>query len=307
VMWANEVVAASDEAKGIYFNQPSVITLAPGRFVLQVIQSTGTGKQTNAKGGSKVHLYALQPTEAGPGVKGHFSSASLGSYQTHSALVAGGYGIDGTRRFGLLEAAITGNGVPMMSFIDYDPIAETFAPLDPAVNEWVLGPTIADSGFLSNLYGNNPNDQGRDYMRGIGDVPNPGAGTDKGFMPTVKDWFVLPYAGRNKGDYKNGLYLSFLPGATLEKLEPTTPEVVGGGKGTSNPNAEPDFGQPGDPKPTGTDPGEGNGGPGTGALQPGANSGCACSTPSRDEGGAAGALAALVGLSLLALRRRKES
>jgi MYXO-CTERM domain-containing protein len=196
-----------------------------------------------------------------------------------------------------------------MSFIEYDPSGEKFTPMDTTLNQWVLGPTVADSGYLANIYGNNPNDQGRDYMRGIGDVPNPGAGSDKGFMPTVKDWFVLPYAGRNKGDYKNGLYLTFIPGATLEKVEPSTPEVVGGGKGTSNPNPNPDFGQPGDPppKPPTNDPGEGNGGPGTGALQPGANSGCACSAENRSDGGPAGALAAMVGLSLLALRRRKES
>lgn len=305
VMWKNEVIAKSEPEQGIYFNQPSVVTLGPGRFALQVIQSTGNGKNTNVKGGSKVHLYVLQPTDTSPGVKGHYNEGLIGSYQTHSALVAGGYGIDGKRRFALMEAAITGNGVPLLSFIDYDPTAEKFTPMDTTTNQWVLGPTVADSGYLSNIYGNNPNDQGRDYMRGIGDVPNPGAGVEKGFMNTVKDWFVIPYAGRNKGDYKNGLFLTFIPGATLEKVDNATPEVVGGGKGTSNENPNPDFGQPGDPppKPATSEPE----GPGTAGLQANSGSGCACSTENRDQGGPAGALAAMVGLSLLALRRRKES
>src|SRR6185503_11273119 len=121
-----------------------------------------------------VHLYVLQPTETGPGVKGHYDGGLIGSYQTHSSLIAGAYGLDGLPKLALMEAPITGNGVPLFTFIDYETAAEQFKTMDLAMNQWVLGPTVADSGYMANIYGNNPNDQGRDYMRGIGDVPNLG-------------------------------------------------------------------------------------------------------------------------------------
>jgi MYXO-CTERM domain-containing protein len=309
VMWANEEIAKSLPEQGIYFNQPSVVALGNGRFGLQVIQSTGMGKNTNVKGVSLVHFYVLQPTDTSPGVKGHYDEGLIGSYQTHSAIVAGGYGVDGVRRLGLMEAAITGNGVPLLTFIDYEAQAEKFTAMDMTMNQWVLGATVADSGHMANIYGNNPNDQGRDYMRAIGDVANPGSGMEKGFMPLVKSFFVLPYSGRKTGDYKNGLYLTFIPGATVEPVAPSTPEVVGGGEGTENPNPKPDFGQEGDPPPTkppsSQPPGE-TGGPGTGALAPQAPGGCACSTENTGTGSLGGVLAAL-GLALLGIRRRKES
>jgi MYXO-CTERM domain-containing protein len=307
VMWSNMEIAESQPGNGIYFNQPSVVELSPGRFALQVIQSTGNGKNTNVKGGSLVHLYVLQPTVDGPGVKGHYDGGLIGSYQTHSAIIAGLYGTDGLPKLALLEAPITGNSVPLLTFIDYEPTGETFKTLDMAMNQWVLGKGKADSGLMANLYGNNPNDQGRDYMRGIGNVANPGAGLENGFMPLVKSFFVTPYAGRSTGKNKNGLYLTFIPGHVLEEIAPTPPEVVGGGEGTSNPNAKPDFGQPDDPPPTTADVPDEEPGPATGALAPQSNSGCACSTDSSGAAGSLGGLLAALGLALLGIRRRKES
>ena len=42
-------------------------------------------------------------------------------------------------------------------------------------DEWVVGAYNGDSGYIANKYGQNPNTQGRDFLRCIGNVPNPGA------------------------------------------------------------------------------------------------------------------------------------
>ncbi|HZF49789.1 MAG TPA: hypothetical protein VE093_14115 [Polyangiaceae bacterium] len=279
VYWKNEVVAASEPGNNIYMNQPSLASLGDGRFVLHAIQSTGQGKNTNVKGGSKAHLYILEPTVDGPNVKAHTSG--IGAYQTHSAVFAGPYGAAGETFIGFYEAPITGSGIPLITFLKYDSGGQKFEDVDYKHYQWIVGPGNADSGYLPNLYGANPGTQGRDYMRGIAGVPNPGYGVEGGFMKEVKSFFVLPYAGMKKGEEKNALFLSFVPGQTGAPVVPEPPD----------PPIIPDAPRPAPP-----------------ALAPDSSAqGCACvvGAPS-PQSSAVGGVSAL-GLALFfAARRRKE-
>jgi MYXO-CTERM domain-containing protein len=278
VYWKNEVIAASAPANNVYMNQPSLASLGDGRFVLHAIESTGQGKNTNTKGGSKAHLYVLEPTDAGPNVRAHTSG--IGAYQTHSAVFAGPYGEAGETFIGFFEAPITGSGSPSITFLKYDSVGQKFEDPDYDRNQWIVGTGNADSGYLANLYGANPGTQGRDYMRGIAGVPNPGAGVEGGFMKEVKSFFVLPYAGMKKGEEKNALFLSFVPGQTL------VPAVAG-------PPTPVEPAPPARPTPAaGADPTQ--------------STGCACvvGASSSQEGTVAGVAA--LGLALIVVTRRRK-
>lgn len=221
VYWRDRVVAPSVPANKVYMNQPSLAALGDGRFVLQAIESTGQGKDTNVKGSSKVHLYVLEPNNVDEGLKANISN--LGVYQTHTAVISGKYGEKGETFVGLFEAPITGSGVPAISFLSYDASNQKLNPLNEERDQWIVGPNVGDSGKIANLYGANPGKQGRDFMRGIGDVPNPGAEVKDGWMAGVKSFFVLPYAGMRKGEDKNALFLSFVPGETVTPPSPEPP------------------------------------------------------------------------------------
>src|SRR5262249_14883809 len=213
----DRIVIFSDPANNVYMNQPSLAPLGTGRFALQVIESTGPqDKKAHRKGVSRTHLYVLEPSDTdGPGAAGVKASVSgVGVFQTHTAIISGKYGEKGERHVGLFEAPITGGGVPVLSFLGYDAGGQKWRPLDER-DQWIVGPGSGDSGNLANQYGANPSTHGRDLIRGIGDVPNPGAGLKGGWMSQVKSFFVLPYAGRQSVGQKNALFLSFVPGETL--------------------------------------------------------------------------------------------
>ncbi len=307
IYWT-EIVAASDPANKVYMNQPSVAQLGPGRFALQVVESTGQGKNTNVKGGSKDHVYILEPSDLGPNVRSH--SEGIGVYQTHSAIFSGAYGEKGEIYLGIFEAAITGSGVPAITFASYDSAAQKLL-VDPIKDQWVVGPTNADSGYLANIYGANPNTQGRDFMRAIANVPNPGDGVDGGFMPDVKSFWILPYAGMDGSpdEDKNALYVSFVPGHTNKPVSPEAPTVVE--EGSPPPPSETTT-STGTGATTGATTGAGgstgsNGADdGQGDLGPTAPAGCACEAAGTDTNTSAiGGLAA-VALGLAAARRRRS-
>jgi MYXO-CTERM domain-containing protein len=286
VYWRDKVVVASDPGNKVYMNQPSLASLGNGRFVLQVIESTGQGKNTDIKGVSRTHLYVLEPRDSdGPGAEGMMAAISdVGVYQTHTAVISGKYADKGETFVGLFEAPITGSSLPVISFFSYDVNGQKWNPFDETHDQWIVGANDADSGKLANLYGANPGKQGRDFMRGIGDVQNPGAGVDGGWMSVVKSFFVLPYAGMRAGEDKNALFLSFLPGET--SVPPSPPELpdppgdagtVSTGAGTAHNHGRPSLDD---------------------------TAGCACGVAGT-SGGPGGL--ALVGAALLALARCRRN
>lgn len=57
-----------------------------------------------------------------------------------------------------------------------------------------------DNAWLSNIYGQNPNDRGRNFVACVGDVPNPGFGRDSGYQPQVKSFAAVAATSRRMDD-----------------------------------------------------------------------------------------------------------
>ncbi len=294
-----QIIAASQPGEQIYMNQPTVGTLDLGRFAVQVLESSGQGKINNDKGSNVTHAYVIEPQGESFLIKDH--KVGLGSYHTHSAICSGEYGIEGKRHFGILGAPITGNGQPSFQMLSYD--ATLGIAQDKTMNKWVVG-WYGDSGKLANMYGQNPNTQGRDFLRCKGDIPNPGVGQANGYLPHVKSFFVTPHSGRIDGEEKNSQWLSFVPGATSEVVEPAAPADPG----TIKPGPSDSY--TGDPNPPQAAPQD--------DPVPGGNEGkdpsvlttpsAGCSAGGRDSGdfgGAAGLAMLGLGLALASRRSRK--
>jgi uncharacterized protein (TIGR03382 family) len=192
----------------------------------------------------------------------------------------------------VFAAAVTGNGQPLVQFFGYGPggiLADAFH------NTWVAG-WYADSGKLANLYGQNPGTNGRDFLRCIGDVPNPGFGQPNGFYPSVKTFFALPHGGRIPGEPKNSGWLALVPGHTTLEATPAPPadlkDVEAGPQGEQPAPSEPPAPGSDPPSPSGDEP--------TAVLQT-TSGGCA-TAPTHGTG----ALAPLAALGLVALARRRR-
>lgn len=305
VIWKNEIVAESKPNEKIYMNQPSVVLMGPGRFAVQAVSSTGSGKNTDAKGSSGQLIYMLEPTEAGPNVRA--IGSDYGIHAVHGAIVAGAYSETGKTWVGVFEAPITGSALPVISFFDYDSTALKFNEIDTNKNQWVAGGTYADSGYLANIYGNNPGTQGREFMRAIGNVPNPGALVEGGWMNEVESFFVMGYGGLAlPTDTKNSGFLTFVPGKTKVPVTPENPATLSPEEvqGPSDPvTAPPPPVTPPDqvapPPPVAADPGAGT------IVQPAATGACSISTEGTSRGNMAGLVA--LGLALVGLSRRRRA
>ncbi|MEP7121825.1 MAG: MYXO-CTERM sorting domain-containing protein [Byssovorax sp.] len=303
VLW-KKIVAASDPNAKKYMNQPSVAMLDYGRFAVNLQESSGDGKKNNTKGANTSHLFVIEPSDSGYIEKSH--KVGLGTYQTHAAICSGGYGVDGKRNIAIMAAPITGVGLPGIQMASYDSNTDVVA--DKA-NLWPIG-YYGDSGHIANIYGQNPNTQGRDFLRCIGDVPNPGHGLMGGYMKNVATFFVAPHAGRIPGDPKNALFLSLIPGKTDAPVVPEPPKEVTPPVDMSTSAATTSSG---DPSTTSGSGGAGAGGGGnnetSGSFPSTQQGSCACSMPGTESSsipGGLGGLAAL-GLTIALISRRKEA
>jgi len=289
IVWKNQLIAEADPENNLYYNQSSLVTVGNGRFALMAQESNGMGKNTNDKGYNIDHVWLLEPTTDGPGIKAHTVGNSI--YSTHSSLLTGNYGDTGENVLAIYEASPTNSGTAAITFLRYDAAALAFKPVNPQMDQWVASTRFADSGKLSNMYGANPNTQGRDFLHGIGGVKNPGYGVQGGFMSDVETFFVLPYNGKSNSpdEPKNAAYVTFLPGK-VDKAEPPkapaefTPQTKGP-NGPSNP------GTPNNPGATDNS-----------ALQQGSSGGCNFGAGNASTSGGL----AMLGLGLLVAARRRN-
>jgi len=222
-----ELIAESKVEEKIYFNQPSVAALSNGRFAVMALESNGNGRKTGEKGSNKAHLYIVEPSDTSISFKDQDGDLPL-AWQTHAGICAGEYGPDGQVHIAVMGASVTGIGQPKMQMVGWAP--ETGITTN-AKDEWIVA-SYGDSGFMSNIYGANPGQSGRDFMECIGSVSNPGYRKEGGFMPTVKTLFVQPIAGKPATDPKNALFLSLIPGGSDEKLDGAGPGEGSGGGGS---------------------------------------------------------------------------
>ncbi len=282
IRWKNLIAPSyrdPDDKGGMmhYMGQPTVAKISDTSYALNVVESNGYGKNTNLKGSNVGHLYTLNLAADALNIDGHITAVA--AHETHSTICTGAFGVEGAPHVGVLSAAPTGIGRAEIVMVNYDSANKTFLYNENA-RKWPIS-WYGDSGHLANWYGRNPMRQGRDFLRCIGDVPNPGYHVDGGYMKDVKSFFVAAVSGRVPGDYKNSLYLSFVPGQADKVLTPQNPAPA-----DQPPTPTPDTGNPAPTNPSGTN-------------------GCACSTPGTrtDSGTLFGGLA-LFGLVVGAIRRR---
>lgn len=91
-------------------------------------------------------------------------------------------------------------------------------------------------GYLANMLGENPGTQGREFVSCQGGVANPGFGVAGGFMPKVKNFFIMPFTGRKDPVPSSttpfaGQWLSLVPGALASGSQPPPPPPGDGGGG----------------------------------------------------------------------------
>ena len=216
-IWKQRIAQAQPNATpAIYFNQPIIVQGENGRFYVQVERTNGGGNRNDGgaraadrnRGASHNMLYTLLPDDDGAHIQTDATVDGIGVNQVHATACSGQYGPVGNWHIAVFDASITGSGLASVALARFDIPTQR---LERLPTNQILGGQLADGGYLANIYGQNPNNQGRDFMRCIGDVPNPGFGVEGGYMPLVKTFFVLPYAGKVDPEPKNSLFLSFLP------------------------------------------------------------------------------------------------
>ncbi len=263
----------------VNMNQPTLARIDATHFALQAQESNGQGQNgNNVKASNTAHLYMLE--RAGDSMSVTATITGAAAHQTHASICTGAYGEQGASSVAVFSASPTGIGRAAMQMVNWDGNAKQFAS-DPEADLWPVA-WYGDSGHLSNWYGANPMTQGRDFMRCIGDVPNPGYHVANGFMADVKSFFVGAVHGRVPGEAKNSLFVSFVPGQMDKKPLPQNPVVAG---------ETPNLGDQNVP--------QGGGGSGD-------SGGCGCSTPGTTSTGLSAALGGLAALGLVVARRRKR-
>lgn len=221
-VWKSELLKGNRQ-KRVYYNQPTVAKIAENDYALIAIESNGMGQGTNMKGNNVAHMFALKRNGDQITLGGEIVGAA--AHQTHASICTGPYGQAGAPTVAVFSASPTGIGRAAMAMVAFDPATAAFK-YDERADLWPAA-WYGDSGYLSNMYGRNPMKQGRDYMRCIGGVKNPGYHVPNGFMADVETFFAAAVHGRVPGDEKNSLFLSLVPGKSDEKLLPQNPLPAG--------------------------------------------------------------------------------
>src|SRR4029453_1785522 len=128
--------------------------------------SSGSGRDNNQNGTSRMYVDAIRFTaDYELQVVGRTEITGAGGSPTHGAIAVGSFGADGLFSALTIKGSLTGSGVGVAQPVSFDAAAgaSTAGPLT------VTQPYNDDSGSLANLYGNNPNTQGRDFLSGVGD------------------------------------------------------------------------------------------------------------------------------------------
>lgn len=269
----------SNEGAQLYANSPE-LTLGPTPGTFWAINTTSRQEQDNEKGTSLLYAHVVQ---FGPdyGLQ-IMSTKAVGHYQSHAALCDSTHGPDGVQAGVLIESSISNSGPGVATPLYYNS-ATSLISEGPAK---VTTPYTSDSGELANLYGNNPNTQGRDFVSCIGSVQNPGYGLATGWQKETQSFIVTAsYGMMGPDDYKNSMFLTFIPAHTPNQtLPPDTPNPDDDGN-----DDVPD--QDGDGIPDADDP----------DYKSPSSGGCSMATT---EGSAFGGLLLLLGAFVLVRRRR---
>ena len=234
-LWTQYVIQAQPSDwpgvnPGKYYNMPYVFPIDATHVAINYFESTGTGLRRNRKGSNMQHLSIASPTDTGLNLVSATPVASgLGSYQSHSAMCTTQFGTNPQPAVVVMDTPFDDNGVAMLQFATLTGTGAAMT-MTPGVKK-VASSDPSSGGLLANLYGQNPNNQGRDFMNCIGDVANPGYHVANGFQSDTKSFVVVPHGSREIGEYKNGLAITFMPAVTDAPLPPDPTPPPGGMNG----------------------------------------------------------------------------
>lgn len=306
-----KVVAKSDPDKKIYLSSPNIGILNDDNLVLtygmsNAVRNKGDGKAGHA-GGKAVDVAAIVNKKTLDIVGA--PQIGVGQYGRHGSSFVTNYGPNAEPALAVISGSSTGTGG---GFLQVYPLKAdgTLGVKDPLKVYQVS--MFSDVANVQARGKQNPQDQARGFINGLGNVPNPGFTTDPAmaktnFMPEVKSFSfstVTGYSGseaRAKG-LKNSIWLSLVPATWQEGLT-TIPGSVTDKPGTNADGTGPAPRSGGE----GTDPtGEAEGSNGRSRAFESASDGCACKTgPSTSS--AFGPLGVAVAGLLIAVRRRRAS
>jgi uncharacterized protein (TIGR03382 family) len=244
------------------------------------------------KGQSIMNLARLKFTREGMEIVALPAQLTDGTDATHRAMISAPYGLDGQEKDAFLLVSSSLNGSPnaqaQAQVMTWDPVTMKFMR-----NRRVGLNSAIDNQWISNIYGNNPNTQGRNHVQSTV-IMNPYYAATTGFQTQVKSWVAtaatprLMREGTDIAQDKLAFQLLLtpiqwapevqLPPEEEDPLEPTDPTPT-----------DPTDPEPTDPTPTN---------PGSGSTVGG------CSTGGSSTG--FGTLA-LLGLALVVSRRRRNA
>ncbi len=216
---------------------------------------------------------------------------------THASICQTQYGTTGQEQSVAMLMSDSVNGSPgafaTAEFVKYDAATRMINPIQKVGLKAAI-----DNAWLPNIYGNNPNTQGRNFISCFSGIKNPGYHVTGGYMSDVKNFVAVPAntrrmrEGATIAEDKLALELVLVPTvidepATTDPTDPGTTDPTDPNNNPDNPTTPTDPTNP-------TDPGNnsGSGASGVGGCSTGAS-------------GGAGSLAFL-GLALLAIRRRRN-
>lgn len=227
-----QVIAQSDPAAGIYLSQPSVARLSKDMVAVQVQESNGVSQQNTA------HLFVLDVS--GDTLLQVASIDGVGPNPVHSSICAGAFGPSGEPHIAVMGAPRGGAGDTTLAMVRFAPSGLSF---DPATGLVKLAP-YGDSGYLPNLYGGGNGLQGREYLRCVGDVKNPGFAQTGGYAPEVETFFVAPFTAKEDIEDKNALFVAFTAGKSAPPSSTTSTSSGGGGGGQGGASSSGTGGEP---------------------------------------------------------------
>jgi MYXO-CTERM domain-containing protein len=201
------LVAPSQPDQKVYMNQPTITALGNGICGLGVVMSDGQGRNQNG------HFLGSNTSQAMTidcnALTIMNTQSAVAPFQRHATMTSSVFGNQGNTFMGALGCSSTGVGGAGLQLISVD--SNGMMTVDHENN---LMPVMwtCDTAWLAYKGLRNPNNQGREFLHTLGNVPNPGFQNPQGWMPEVSNFAVsLVPATVNDTATRNSLYASFIP------------------------------------------------------------------------------------------------
>jgi hypothetical protein len=288
----NKVVVAKQN--GQYPAEPSIGLVGNGVIAIH----SGVSSPVRDRNGNNGHAGGAQVSRTQLFTTDTFDvigNPLIGAEGRHTFGFGTTYGADAQPAFAVMMGSSTGLGQGTLSIhtLNNGQLVETTAATRYTVAQY------ADIANLQSRGRRNPNNQGRGFIKGLGQIKNPGYGVDGAFMPEVKSFTASALTGYNDKaaadrGLKDSVHLALVPSEWKPGIS-TIPGVP-----TDKPGTNPDG--TGSLPTVGTNPGDPNVTPGDGTDF---NDTSGCRAAPNRSGDGLWMLVAALGVAVVA-RRRKD-